>query len=97
MGHSIKTGDTPTLRWTLGRDITGATCRILIADRTGTLVVDRQAIVEDPTGGIVSLTLGATELPEGTYRVEVETTTGEIILTHPDNRYESIAVMPDLG
>lgn len=108
MPHTIKEGDARTLRWNLGRDLTGVTsARVIISVRAGdTPVVDRGATIEDPvTDGIVSLTLGPDDYGSSglsvhgresmTYQVEVETEPGP--LTHPDDGYETLTVLADLG
>lgn len=100
MPHTTKTGDTPTLRWTLGRDITGATPRVIIAKsgRNPETIVDRAATVEDATTGVVSITLTPVETSTpGSYAVEVETTSGGVVLTHPSDGYETLTIKAGLG
>lgn len=105
MGHRVKRGDTKTLRWSLGRDLTGVTVTVKMA-RTigGTLAINRAGVVDAPaTAGIVSLALLTTDYAAGkleagnVYLVEIETSPGP--LTHPDddNAYETLLVRPDLG
>lgn len=104
MAHLVKRGDAKTLRWNLGRDLTGvSTARVVMAASVGaTPVLDRNGVVDSPaTAGIVSLTLvagdyGAGKLEAGkSYRVEIETLPGP--LTHPDTTYETLVVLQDLG
>jgi hypothetical protein len=110
MPHSVKRGDTKTLRWNLGRDLTGVTqARVIIkANPTATAAVDRNAVIETPvTAGIVALALIAGDYGPGKlepqtatlpyYRVEIETSPGP--LTHPDDphQYERLYIWQDLG
>jgi hypothetical protein len=105
MAHIVKRGDTKTLRWNLGRDLTAVvTARVIIAPEPGaTPVLDRAGNIEAPaTAGIVALTLDVadyapTKLVAGTqYLVEIETSPGP--LTHPDSDgYETLHVVQDLG
>jgi hypothetical protein len=108
MPHTIKEGDARTLRWDLGRDLTGVTAaRVIISVRAGdTPAIDRDGTIDDPpTTGIVSLTLGPDDYSTTklsvhgrdhmTYQVEIETQPGP--LTHPDNGYETLTVLADLG
>lgn len=101
--HSVKRGDTKTLKWDLGRDLTGVTsARVIIAAKAGdTPAIDRDATIDDATRGFVSLALqatdyGAEKLEAGeVYQVEIETLPGP--LTHPDNGYAALTVIDDLG
>jgi len=110
MSHTVKRGDTKTLQWNLGRDLTDVTtARVLIKPTpAGTAAVDRNGvIVNPPTNGIVSLALltsdyGAGKLEVNTrdrpyYYVEIETSPGP--LTHPDDAhaYERLYILQDLG
>lgn len=106
MPHSVKRGDTKTLRWNLARDLSGATARVIIkAHPTATAAVDRAGTVDNPaTAGIVSLALQAADYSatklyprSDPFLVEVETTPGP--LTHPDDahQYEHLYVGQDLG
>jgi len=104
MGHVVKRGDAKTIRWTLGRDLTGvSTARVIVATEPGaTPVLDRTGVIDAPaTAGIVSLTLATSDYGVGkleattTYLVEIETSPGP--LTHPDTTYETLTVIPDLG
>lgn len=102
----VKRGDLKTLRWNLGRDLTGVTtARVIIAAKAGdTPVVDRNGVIDDIPTGIVSLALTAADWGVGkleagnTYQVEIETSPGP--LTHPDDPsrpYEQLHVIADLG
>ena len=108
MPHTIKEGDARTLRWNLGRDLSGVTsARVIISVRPGdTPAVDREAEIDDPPeDGIISLTLGPDDYGSSAlsvhgrdqmeYQVEVETEPGP--LTHPDDGYETLTVLADLG
>jgi len=107
MSHSVKRGDIKTLRWNLGRDLTGvSTARVLIkAHPTATAAIERNGTIDTPiTAGIVSLALQAGDYAAGKltprsqpYLVEVETSPGP--LTHPDDdhQYERLYVTQDLG
>jgi len=103
MPISVKRGDTKTLKWNLGRDLTGVSqVRVIIAKNSDeTPAVDRNGVIDTPiTDGIVSLALnagdyGTGKLEPGTYRVEIETMPGP--LTHPDSGYETLSVIADLG
>jgi hypothetical protein len=111
MPHSVKRGDTKTLRWNLGRDLTGvSTARVIIkANPAATAAVDRAGVIDTPvTAGIVSLALVAGDYGPGKlevtntpalpyYLVEIETTPGP--LTHPDDAhvYERLYVLQDLA
>jgi hypothetical protein len=102
MPHSVKQGDTKTLRWSLGRDLSAVSeALVVIALKPGdTPAVARAGVIEDPASdGIVALTLvvgdyAAGKLEPGVYRVEIETTPGP--LTHPDDSYETLTVVADL-
>ena len=102
MPDSVKEGDAKTLRWNLGRDLTGVTeARVIIAVQPGVApAVDRAGVIESPTAnGIVHLALttddyGTGKLQPGVYYVEVETSPGP--LTHPDDGYETLTVISDL-
>lgn len=96
--HTVKTGDTPTLRWSLGADITGATARLHVADRSGELVIDEAVTIDTPATGDVSYTLDGTEFTQaGVYRVEIQTTESGVILTYPKAGYNTITVENELG
>jgi hypothetical protein len=104
MAHTVKRGDTKTLRWDLGRDLTGvSSVRVIMAATAGaTPVLDRAGTIDSPpTAGIVSLVLaptdyGSAKLQAGKrYLVEIETSPGP--LTHPDTTYEILRVLQDLG
>lgn len=105
MPDSVKRGDAKTLKWKLGRDLTGAAARVIIASKAGAVpAVDRNGTITDAPGGIVSLALTAADYGVGkleagnVYLVEVETTPGP--LTHPDGTsepYETLTVLADLG
>lgn len=105
--HSVKRGDTKTLKWDLGRDLTGVTtARVIISKAAGvTPAVDRSGVIVSPaTGGIVTLALAAADYGAGkleagnVYLVEIETSPGP--LTHPDGGaapYATLTVLADLG
>lgn len=109
MPHTIKEGDARTLRWNLGRDLTGVdAARVIISVRPGvTPAINRAGTIEDPaTDGIVSMAITGDDyaehklaVPAGRdkreFQVEIETTPGP--LTHPDNGYETLTVLADLG
>ena len=102
--HVIKRGDAKTLRWNLGRDLSGVTTAkvVIKSDPVASPVVERNASIDDAVGGIVSLPL--TTADYGTaklhvrpdpFLVEVETQPGP--LTHPDDGYELVYVVADLA
>jgi hypothetical protein len=107
---TIKVGDTKTLRWHLDRDLTGVDeARLHVADAVGgTLALDVAATIVEPRteDGEVTYTLtvddyGDEGLNAGTngarvYHVEIQTTDGAVVLTHPDNGYETLVVVEDL-
>jgi hypothetical protein len=107
---TIKVGDTKTLRWHLGRDLTGVDeARLHVADGIGgTLVLDVAATIVEPrtTDGEVTYLLTADDFGDEllnagasgahVYRVEIQTTDGDVVLTHPDNGYETLIVVEDL-
>lgn len=107
MSKSVKRGDTKTLRWNLGRDLTGvSTARVVIKPHpTATAAIDRNGTIDTPvTAGIVSLPLLTTDYsPTKLYPrsqpflVEIETMPGP--LTHPDeaHQHEHLYVLQDLG
>jgi hypothetical protein len=107
MPHSVKRGDTKTLRWNLARDLTTvAAARVIIKPNAGAAAaIDRNGTIDAPvTAGIVSLVLatgdfaaGKLEVRDDPYLVEIETTPGP--LTHPDDgrKYELLYVWQDLG
>lgn len=104
MPHFAKEGDTKTLRWNLGRDLTAVTqARVIISREVAvaTPAVDRNGVIDaPPSAGIVSLALvagdyAAGKLEAGLYRVEIETQPGP--LTHPDSGYELLHVVADLA
>lgn len=97
-GHTVKLGDTPTLQWSLGADITGATARLHVADDNGNLIINQLATIVTPATGEVSYTLTGSEFTEpGVYRVEIQTTEGATVLTYPSAGYNTITVEDDLG
>lgn len=106
MGDSVKRGDTKTLKWDLGRDLSAVTAaRVIIAAKVGSAsVLDRNGVITDAVNGLVELALtvddfGVGKLEAGTtYLVEIETQPGP--LTHPDDvakPYETLRVLADLG
>lgn len=101
-GHYVKRGDTVTLRWNLGRDLTGVTApRVIVAAEPGvTPVIDRSGVVDSPASdGVVSLGITIADFGTGLleagkrYLVEIEADG----VTHPDSGYEQIKVIADLG
>lgn len=101
-GHHIKRGDTVTLRWNLGRDLTGVTvARVIIAAEPGEVpVIDRSGVIDTPASdGVVSLGITTADYGVGLleagkrYLVEVEADG----ITHPDQGYEQLKIIADLG
>jgi hypothetical protein len=107
MPHTAKRGDTKTLQWNLGRDLSSVTqARVIIKPTpTGTAAVDRNGTIVPPaTNGIVSLALLTTDYAASKlyprsdpFLVEVETSPGP--LTHPDDphAYERLYILQDMG
>jgi hypothetical protein len=102
--HTVKRGDTKTLRWNLGRDLSGVTeAKVIVKpDPAATPAVQRNGTIDDAVGGIVSLPLIASDYDVGKlyvrpdpFLVEVQTQPGP--LTHPDDGYELIYVVADLA
>jgi hypothetical protein len=102
--HVVKRGDTKTLRWNLGRDLSGVTTAkvIIKSDPVASPAVERNGTIDDASGGIVSLPLATTDYGSGKlyvrpdpFLVEVETQPGP--LTHPDDGYELVYVLADLA
>lgn len=93
--HVVNEGDTPKLRWSLGRDLTGTTqVRVLIREDGATAALalaNTGAVDGDATDGVVSLQIAAADWdvgklePNKVYRVKVETTHPDLgVLTHPN-------------
>lgn len=110
MPHTVKRGDLKTLRWNLGRSLSGVTeAKVLIrAPGASSPLIARNGTVDAPaSAGIVSLALVAGDWaggmlaptdPDGPiphYLVEIQTQPGP--LTHPDDGYERLYVDQDLG
>lgn len=103
---SVKYGDTKTLVFNLGRDLTAvASATVHIAETIGgALAVNRAGSITDIPNGVVQLPLlagdyGTNKLEAGKqYYVEVETLPGP--LTHPDaydKPYLIMVVLPQLA
>lgn len=101
--HIVKRGDAKTLRWNLGRDLSGVTTAkvVIKSDPVASPAVERNASIDDAVNGIVSLPLttgdyGTAKLyvRHDPFIVEVETQPGP--LTHPDDGYELVYVVADL-
>jgi hypothetical protein len=103
MPHTVKEGDTPTLRWRLEADgqavdLTGWECRLLVRPRNSeTLAINAVLSGGTPGGGIVEYKLGASELPRGFYDAEIQATSGATVLTYPEDTFDTINVEGDLG
>ncbi len=89
-----KSGDEHPIQWKANLDLTGATVRIVARPLVGAPVVLASTIT-DAAEGLVTHQLDGT-LPLGTYKVELEVTDGEEIITFPNNGYSSLTVIPDL-
>lgn len=90
----VKAGDTHVVQWKANLDLTSATARLVAKPRVGDPIVLASTIT-DATEGLVSHTLTGT-LAIGTYKVELEVTTGGEIITFPNNGYTTLTVIPDL-
>lgn len=93
----IKTGDTPTLTWTLDpAPAGGATVRVKIRHvPSGVVVVDREG---DLSGDTVTLDLTADETARaGTHYVEVHVTSGSQVVTYPNSGVGVLEVEQSLG
>ena len=108
MAHTVKEGDARVLRWNLGRDLTGVTtARVIMSIRPGDVpALNRTGVIDDPvTSGVVSLAIGPDDFGASKlsvygrdhmdYLVEIELEPGPH--THPDDGYETLKVLPDLG
>lgn len=108
MAHTVKEGDARVLRWNLGRDLTGIdTARVIMSIRPGdTPALNRDGVIDSPpTAGIVSLAIDTDDFSSNglsvhgrdhmDYLVEIELLPGPH--THPDDGYETLTVLPDLG
>lgn len=93
--HVINEGDTPKLRWSLGRDLTGTTAiRVLIRKdgATAPLALGNSGVIDGSAAdGVVALQINATDWdvgklePDKIYRVKIETTHPDLgVLTHPN-------------
>lgn len=90
----VKQGDTHAVQWKANLDLTGATVRLIAKPRTGDPIILNSTIT-DAGEGVVTHTLTGT-LPTGTYKVELEVTDGDEIITFPNDTYASLTVIPDL-
>lgn len=100
VAHEIKTHETPTLQWSLGRDITGATVALYVANHEPPFTVALNGVaatVVTAATGLISYTFAANTLPVGSYDVEVRTTTAGVVLAFPSVGFGTIRVMQGLG
>lgn len=102
--HVVNEGDTPRLRWSLGRDLSGTTSvQVLIREDGATVplaLASAGSVDGDAVDGIVSLKLDATDWdagklePDKVYRVAVKTTHPSLgILTHPNGYAPEYAIL----
>lgn len=91
---TIKRGDATTLTLDLGTDVSGlGTARVLIGQPRATPLIAKTGTV---AGQIVTVALDPTETATvGTYRVEVEMSTGPT--TFPSDGYAQLTILADLG
>lgn len=106
MTHTIKRGDTrQVIKAVLANDgvpvnLAGATVRFLMAaHRTGTLVINRAAHIEDAAGGEVWYIWQAGDTATaGLYQAEIEVTFPDgRVETYPNADYLMVNIVPDLG
>jgi hypothetical protein len=98
---TIKRGDTPTLRWQIAADgvpvnLTGWECRLLVRARGGTELVLNELVTGSSTG-VVEYVVAADDFEVGYYDAEIQTTNGSTVLTYPDDDFDLITVVEDLG
>lgn len=109
--HVIKRGDTPRLRWSLDRDLTGTESATLrVRPEGGSVSFSRAMVIDDMDTGIVAYKMLATDWGPGkfetdllvadVYKVEVETVHPTLgTLTHPSvysPEHDKIVVQADL-
>lgn len=99
---TVKRGDTHELVFTIRNarkkpvDLTGSTVRILAQPWNGGATFELDSSLGEKTGTVVHQLTG--DLAVGTYRLEIEVTDGEgVITTMPSNGYEMLIVLDDLG
>lgn len=90
----VKAGDTHSISWRCNMDLTTATVRVIA--RLGSEVTVLAAAVTDGPTGTVTHALSGT-LPAGSYAVEVEAMVNGRKITFPNDGYETLTVMEDLG
>lgn len=92
----VKRGDKHATRWVaVGVDLTGSTVRLL-AKLENSPTIELEAMISDPENGVVEHVLTG-DLDPGVYRVELEITKGDTVMTAPSDSYASLTVLPDLG
>lgn len=94
---TIKHGDTDPTTWTaVGMDLTGCTVRLVARATTNrAVVIELPTTIIDEPGGVVEWTPDG-ELPTGRYEVELEVTRGPLIVTFPNDGFETLDIGPDI-
>lgn len=90
----VKSGDTHPVQWRANMDLSGSTVRLVASPRRGVPIV-LDCTVADAAEGLVTHVLTGT-LPVGSYRVELEVSSGSEVVTFPNDSYASLEVIPDL-
>lgn len=96
MSVTVKHGDVYPIQFTANADLTSCTVRLLARMIGGDVTITLDCTVSDAAGGVVTHNLTGA-LTVGTYRVEVEASSGGEVFTFPSDGYEILQVMEDLG
>ena len=91
---TVEAGDKYPTTWRVGISLVGATVR-LVAKRKGFDSIVLPTTITDAANGVVQHTLTGT-LAVGDYRVEMEISRDDQIVTAPTDTYENFRVIPDL-
>ena len=91
--HIVKQGDTPKLRWSLQRDLSGVTELRFLAFRPGHApVIDRAMVIESVGTGEVTVQLTAEDTAQPAYLRAIvrETTDGGATYSSPSEGYATL-------
>lgn len=91
---TVKAGDKYPTTWRVPISLVGATVR-LVAKRKGYPAIVLPTTITDAANGVVQHSLTGT-LEVGDYRVEMEISRDDQIVTAPTDTYENFRVIPDL-
>lgn len=98
---TIKRGDTPTLRWQIAAggtpvNLTGWEVRLLVRPRGSNELMLNEVVTGSSTG-VVEYVVAVDDFAVGFYDAEIQTSSGGTILTYPDDGFDLITVVEDLG